>query len=436
MSVISFMQSTEISDARFASLWPADLPEIKSIRPGQLLIPLSHRGGGTAEPVRPGTHVAAGEKIVIRDDELSYVPLAPLSGVVGYLREAWLTTGRSVSGVDLTPDEVQKNPPPPKPPEGEDSNLVALIDRLRQGGVGADRTASPDLLAQLNLAVQLGARRVICTVLDSDAGLRLSSLLAAMHAERMIRAVVRLRQITGATEAQLAIEAFAATLWTEPIRKAAQKADVQIVELANDYPQSDPTLIHYTLTGGRLRPGMSPTTQGVVLLDAAAAVAVGELLEGRPALFASVGVNNHLLHQKHFVSVPVGTSIRELLTALQIPAEGVTLRGGELLRDIRLTPDTVIACGELTIHVSPPEIVRAPQPCVRCGWCLEACPTRVQPAGILEAAQRGDHFMADRAGIHACIECGLCSHVCPSRLPLLDAVRWWRTLDLDAERRR
>jgi Na+-translocating ferredoxin:NAD+ oxidoreductase RnfC subunit len=44
--------------------------------------------------------------------------------------------------------------------------------------------------------------------------------------------------------------------------------------------------------------------------------------------------------------------------------------------------------------------------------------------------------MADRAGIHACIECGLCSHVCPSRLPLLDAVRWWRTLDLDAERRR
>jgi electron transport complex protein RnfC len=430
------MQSTGISDAGLAPLWPTDLPEMKSLWPAQLLIPLTHRGGGNAEALPYGTQVAAGEKIAHRDDELSYVPLAPVSGTIGSMREAWLTTGRSVTGVDLFPDADQTNPPATNLPDGDDTNLVALIDRLRQGGVSADRTASPDLLAQLNLAVQLGARRIICTILDADAGLRFNAFLAAVHAERIIRAVATLRQITGARESQIAIEAFAATVWTLAIRKAAREADVEIVELANDYPQADPTLIQYTLTGGRLRPGMSPATQGVILLDAAAAVAVGGLLEGRASLFVSAAVNDHILHRKHFVSVPVGTRLRELLTGLQIPPEGVTLRGGELLRDIRLKPDTVLACGELTIHVSPPEIAVAPQPCVRCGWCLEACPTRVQPAGILEAAQRGDHIMADRAGLHACIECGLCSHVCPSHLPLLESVRWWRNLDVDSERRR
>jgi electron transport complex protein RnfC len=106
------------------------------------------------------------------------------------------------------------------------------------------------------------------------------------------------------------------------------------------------------------------------------------------------------------------------------------------LRDIRLTPDAVLGSGELTLHVTLPEPVRSPQPCVRCGWCLEACPTRVQPAGVLEAAQRGDYQMAERAGLHACIECGLCTYVCPSRLPLLESIRWWRGLAADTELRR
>ncbi len=429
------METPTSSQARFSPLWPENLPAVRSVRPDQLLIPLSHRGGGAAEPLPAGTRVSAGEKIVRQDDELSHIPLAPLDGILGPLRKARLTTGRTVPALEFAASPNQKNHPPIPHPQ-EEINLVGLIDRLRRAGVGADRTASPDLLAQLNLAVRIGSRRVICTILDSDPGLRLCALIAATKAPLMIRAIELLRQATGAEQAQLVVETEATPPWIDPLRSAAFKADMEIIELANDYPQSDPTLIQYTLTGDRLRPGMSPATQGVILLDAAAALAVGDLLDGRPALFTPAAVNDHLRHQKHFVNVPVGTRIRDLLAALQIPADGVTLRGGELLRDIRLTPDTVLACGELTLHVSPPEIVRSPQPCVRCGWCLEACPTRVQPAGILEAVQRGDHAMADSAGLHACIECGLCSHVCPSRLPLLDAARWWRTLDADLEGRR
>jgi electron transport complex protein RnfC len=425
-----------VSPASFAPLWPVDLPQFKSIRPTRLLVPLSHRSGGATQPLPPGTRVAAGQKIAARDDELSNVPLAPLDGFLGIQREAYLTSGRLVPAVELAVDEDQKNNFDFKPPEGDDSTLVGWIDRLRHGGVGADRIASPDLLGQLSLAARLGAQRIVCTILDSDSGLRLNALLAAKHVQAIVQAIVKLRQTTGASIAQLVIEAFASPTWAEPICTAAQKANIEIIELPNDYPQSDPTLLQFTLTRERLRPGMSPATQGIILLDAAAALAIGELIEVRPALEVPVAVNDHILHQKHFVRAPVGTRLSDLLAALQIPSQGVTLRGGELLRDIRLTPDSVLGIGELTIHVSPPELVRSPQPCIRCGWCLEACPTRAQPAGILEAAQRSDHAMADRAGLHACIECGLCSHVCPSHLPLLDSVRWWRHLSMDAERRR
>jgi Na+-translocating ferredoxin:NAD+ oxidoreductase RnfC subunit len=63
------------------------------------------------------------------------------------------------------------------------------------------------------------------------------------------------------------------------------------------------------------------------------------------------------------------------------------------------------------------------EPCIRCGWCAQTYPTVVQPAGLLEAAQRKDLAMADRFGLGACMECGICSYMCPSHLPLLQGIR-------------
>jgi electron transport complex protein RnfC len=48
---------------------------------------------------------------------------------------------------------------------------------------------------------------------------------------------------------------------------------------------------------------------------------------------------------------------------------------------------------------------------------------RIQPAGLLDAAQRADPELAERYGLEACIECGVCSYVCPSHLPLLGGIR-------------
>jgi electron transport complex protein RnfC len=54
---------------------------------------------------------------------------------------------------------------------------------------------------------------------------------------------------------------------------------------------------------------------------------------------------------------------------------------------------------------------------------VEACPVRIHPAGLLEAAQDNDIAAAEWYGLQACVECGICSYVCPSRLPLLPAIR-------------
>jgi electron transport complex protein RnfC len=119
----------------------------------------------------------------------------------------------------------------------------------------------------------------------------------------------------------------------------------------------------------------------------------------------------------------VGTTVAGLLTRLVLPTSGRVIRGGDILRDHRVDLDAPLGAGELLFNSSASDIRANPSPCMRCGWCVDACPTRVHPATVLEAAQRQDQALAERAGVEACIECGLCTYVCPSSLPLMEGAK-------------
>jgi electron transport complex protein RnfC len=61
--------------------------------------------------------------------------------------------------------------------------------------------------------------------------------------------------------------------------------------------------------------------------------------------------------------------------------------------------------------------------CIRCGWCLEACPMGLEPKeiGVYVEANRA----ADTAqfGVFDCFECGSCAYICPAKRPLVQFVR-------------
>ena len=116
----------------------------------------------------------------------------------------------------------------------------------------------------------------------------------------------------------------------------------------------------------------------------------------------------------------------EILDQLSISAKSIELRAGNPLREFRLSTDTGdAACGgELSVTIAAPGAAgEDPDPCIRCAWWVEGCPVRIQPAGLLEAAQQDDPYLGDQYGLDACIECGICTYVCPSHLPILTGIR-------------
>jgi ferredoxin len=160
--------------------------------------------------------------------------------------------------------------------------------------------------------------------------------------------------------------------------------------------------------------------RSAVVLDAVSIIELAhQAREGSVPNLVPVALHDLPANQSHFRLVPRGTTLSRLLDHLQLSHHRSTLRAGASLRDVRIDASHKIDQGELTFHLHPPAATGNADPCTRCGWCAEICPTRLSPADLFDAAHSRDaSSRLATLGVSSCIDCGLCTAICPSQLPL------------------
>jgi electron transport complex protein RnfC len=92
---------------------------------------------------------------------------------------------------------------------------------------------------------------------------------------------------------------------------------------------------------------------------------------------------------------------------------------------MRLSPAAVVGPATnavLALKVGP-EPMSTPTQCIRCGWCTDHCPARLNVAALNDDYELKQIAHARRFGVQACVGCGVCTYVCPARLPLAQRVR-------------
>jgi electron transport complex protein RnfC len=163
-------------------------------------------------------------------------------------------------------------------------------------------------------------------------------------------------------------------------------------------------------------------------------MAVYEALElGQPFIRQLVSVAGSAVPTPHNIWVYAGTALADILTyaGVGFPFAGRVALGGPMMGGSRYSLKAGIgkrvrglyaASGLLLADERKSRFYQSCA-CVRCGKCVEVCPSGIAPIAIAEQVKFHDLTRALEAGLLSCLECGLCVFVCPSQLPLVEMIK-------------
>ncbi len=299
-----------------------------------------------------------------------------------------------------------------------------IQDKVRAAGViGAGGAGFPT-------HVKFGAKAEIFLVNGAECEplLKVDQQLAEKYADLLVRGLELGMRATGAQEGIIALKAkYASAIATlEPRLRAGMRIHI----LQDVYPAGDEVITIWMATGRRVPPAALPLDVGVVVNNVQTLINVARAVdEDAPVILRTLTVTGAVQHPVT-VTVPVGTSFRELLDL----AGGVTIADaafidggpmmGKLLRDIS-DPITKATGGIIALPESHILIRRRAQPdqvqlriartvCEQCCLCTELCPRHMigheLPPHLIVRSVNYNHIGQPSVLLSAltCSECAVC----------------------------
>ena len=188
----------------------------------------------------------------------------------------------------------------------------------------------------------------------------------------------------------------------------------------------------------RVPPGAFPSAVGVSVFNVGTLAQIGELLPlERGVIDRIVTVSGQGVKHPGNYLTPVGTPVSFLLQhAGSTPGAYELILGGPMMGmsvaslDV---PVTKAVSGMVMQHNQAAFAEnRREQPCIRCGWCVDACPMYLNPSMLGLLAAKGEYeVMANEYHLNDCFECGCCSYICPSDIPLVHYFRIAKSVNRD-----
>jgi electron transport complex protein RnfC len=400
-----------------------------------LVVPLSqHIGQPAVSIVHEGEEVTRGQCIAQPSGRVSVAMHAPVSGVVRRIALCPSITGKMVPAIYIEPfpastQEVLEG----KPCDLDSANPEQIIAAIQQAGVVGLGGAGFPTHAKLTIPPGKHVETLIINGAECEPYLTTDHRVMLEHASDVLTGIQYVLRATGAERTIIAIEAnkpdAAESLKKEITHQAMEGIAVEVLPVK--YPQGAEKMLITALTGRQVPSGGLPLDVGAICTNVATCAEIGQLLPHGAGLQERViTVGGPAVIKKGNYRVPIGTPLRFVLETVGV-ADDITrvFLGGPMMGqavsslDIPVTKGTtgVIAFTEReTGNVSQTK----QYPCIRCAYCVDACPMFLNPSQLGLLAEQGQYeVMTQDYHLMDCFECGCCTFVCPSHIPLVQLFR-------------
>ena len=404
----------------------------RGLPPKKVRIPLSLTGEKTSRSVVcNGQRVEIGQKIAEADGEGSVAVHASLAGrvsAIGLFPHAEFgrvpaveieAEGDSLPGFAAVQTRVR----------WEDLDSGALADISHNSGFIKMGTPVRPLADKVRDDAAGKIQTVLINACESEPYITSGHSLILTHPMEILKGTEILRRGTGARKAVIVClnhQLDAAEILRSKIFFLKWK-HLEIKVLPSLYPQGHPAL----LLSRYSKPGLPEIIAGFQcessVYHLATCYAVYEaVVHQKPFYERAVTVGGECVFEPRNIWARIGTSAEDLIKSckglLREPEK--VLFGGPMTgieigdRSMPLTPGTQ---GLLAL---PKEVTeeKKEEPCIRCGECVDSCPSGISPVMITLAAEQKLFSVAREYGAEQCIGCGNCQFVCPSKRPMMDLI--------------
>lgn len=219
------------------------------------------------------------------------------------------------------------------------------------------------------------------------------------------------------------------------VLKKATKTDsrIQVAALKVKYPQGSEKQLIKAIIKREVPKGGLPMDVGVIVHNVGTIYAIYMAVQhDQPLTERVVTVTGKKLENPANFWVKIGTPIKDLVAEAGGVPEGTRkiVNGGPMMGKAIKNTDVPITKGTSGILVISEEEAsrKEAKNCIRCSQCVFVCPMGLEPHLLMNLSEKGLYERAENEDIMTCIECGSCSYVCPSHRPLLDYIRFGKSI--------
>jgi len=409
----------------------------------ELVFPMSQHIGAPAKPiVAVGDKVLVGQRIGEASAFVSSHVISSVSGTVKAIEKRLTVSGSECEAIIIENDgEYTKIEGFGQKRDVEKMDKQAIREAVKDAGIvgmgGAGFPTNVKLTPKKDEAIDY----VIVNGAECEPYLTSDYRMMLEEGEKLVNGLRIILRLFENAKGIILIEDNKPEAIANITKIVGNDARITVKVVKTKYPQGAERQIINVATGRKINSSMLPADAGCVVNNVDTVISVYmAVAESTPLIRRIITVTGDAVKEPQNYEVRIGTHYSELVEAAGgfVAEPEKVISGGPMmglaLYDIEL-PVTKTSSA-LLAFIKDPTATMPTTNCIRCGRCVDVCPSRLVPQKMMDYAENFDN--AGFIGLDGmeCYECGTCTYVCPAGRRLTQAFKQTRRSILDERRKK